>query len=910
MSASAGKGIGGLLRRIVGATLLLTCTLVAVALLSWSAADPSLTHISSTPVRNWIGPLGAIVSDLLVQLLGIAGIIAVLPPAYWSIQLTTQGHLPRFKRKLAFAPFAIAGFALAWSALPELAAMPFRHGFGGAIGDLIYGQATTLFSIVNAKRAGIAAGVFGFAVGMFALQRSFGISNAEVKAMLDFNSKVAPPPPYPSHPAPAMGAPPAFAYHPPQQYMQPLPTPPVSPAFAQPYPQPFAPAPQNAPYPYVPPQHLQPMPYAHQPVPAPMPHHHPAPAREAPPSVQPARQAWLRPMQRKPDAIAPAPEIASCEGDRLSATDRRYDPDFDRHTEQKSSAIASRFAPLAADPLPTDNFQPQHQEPTLERIEPAFTQSEPLEISHREPAIIMPAPAERMATPEPAEPTVTISPGGFFARITDGFRHNDAQRYKRPPITLLKRLAPAAQSPELDAARLRERSQLLLQTLADFGVKGEIVAVRPGPVVTLFEFEPARGTKSSRVIGLADDIARSMSARAVRIAVVPGVNALGIELPNASREPVGFRELLETERFRTTDARLPMALGKGIGGEPVVTDLARMPHLLVAGTTGSGKSVGVNAMILSLLFHKSPDECRLILIDPKMLELSVYNDIPHLLTPVVTEPAKAVAALNWAVSEMENRYRLMSQVAVRNIEAYNTKIAALGGRDMPDATPLLPHIVVVVDEFADLMAVAGKEIEFAVQRLAQMARAAGIHLIMATQRPSVDIITGTIKANFPTRISFRVTSRIDSRTILNEQGAEQLLGQGDMLYAGGGDRIVRVHGAFVSDDEVEAIAAFLRTQGAPAYVDGITDVPEDAEAAAPEVVDEDHLYDRAVAIVRADRKASISYLQRKLAIGYNRAATLIERMQDDRIVTPPNAAGKRELLPENPDDDSTPGSDA
>jgi DNA segregation ATPase FtsK/SpoIIIE, S-DNA-T family len=408
---------------------------------------------------------------------------------------------------------------------------------------------------------------------------------------------------------------------------------------------------------------------------------------------------------------------------------------------------------------------------------------------------------------------------------------------------------------------------------------------------------------------LADDIARSMSARAVRIAVVPGVNAIGIELPNASRESVSLRDLLETETFRKTDAKLPLALGKGIGGDPVVADLARMPHLLVAGTTGAGKSVGVNAMILSLLYQLSPDDCRLIMIDPKMLELSVYNGIPHLLTPVVTDPNKAVAALNWAVGEMENRYRRMSALSVRNIEVYNNRIRNAKKRDdlhggqgttlqaaESDMQPM-PHIVIVVDEFADLMAVAGKEIEFAVQRLAQMARAAGIHLIMATQRPSVDIITGTIKANFPTRISFRVTSRIDSRTILNEQGAEQLLGQGDMLYAAGTGQITRVHGPFVSDEEVESIAAYLRTLGTPDYVHGITDCP-DAEGAqkASEAIDEDDLYDRAVALVRADQKASTSYLQRRLGIGYNRAAGLIERMEQDGLVGPSNGAGKRELL--------------
>jgi S-DNA-T family DNA segregation ATPase FtsK/SpoIIIE len=421
------------------------------------------------------------------------------------------------------------------------------------------------------------------------------------------------------------------------------------------------------------------------------------------------------------------------------------------------------------------------------------------------------------------------------------------------------------------------------------------------------------------VIVLADDIARSMSTTATRVAVVPGRNAIGIELPNPRRETVLLREILEAEAFKSTEAALPLTLGKSIGGEPVVTDLARMPHLLVAGTTGSGKSVGVNAMILSLLYRHGPDTCRFIMIDPKMLELSVYNGIPHLLTPVVTDPQKAVAALNWAVSEMEERYKRMAELGVRNIDVFNNRVrnarkrgemlvrTTQTGFDANSGQPIyekqqldyepMPFIVVVVDEFADLMIVAGKEIEGAVQRLAQMARAAGIHLIMATQRPSVDIITGTIKANFPTRISFKVTSKIDSRTILNEQGAEQLLGQGDMLFSTGSGQVVRVHGPFVSDEEVEAIVASLREQGEPNYVEGITDEQKPREVAAdPEGGHSEDIYDRAVAIVLRDRKASISYVQRRLSIGYNRAALLVERMEKDGIVGPANGVGKREIL--------------
>jgi S-DNA-T family DNA segregation ATPase FtsK/SpoIIIE len=446
-------------------------------------------------------------------------------------------------------------------------------------------------------------------------------------------------------------------------------------------------------------------------------------------------------------------------------------------------------------------------------------------------------------------------------------------------------------------------------------------------VVTLYELEPAPGLKASRVIGLADDIARSMSALSARIATVPGRSVIGIELPNATREKVLLREILSAKAFGDSAHRLPLALGKDIGGEPVVANLARMPHLLIAGTTGSGKSVAINTMILSLLYRLAPAECRLIMIDPKMLELSVYDGIPHLLAPVVTDPKKAVVALKWVVAEMEERYRKMSKLGVRNIDGYNARVAdalARGeafsrvvqiGFDEATGEPMLdredfapdamPWIVVVVDEMADLMMVAGKEIEACIQRLAQMARASGIHLIMATQRPSVDVITGTIKANFPTRISFQVTSKIDSRTILGEQGAEQLLGQGDMLYMAGGGRITRIHAPFCTDEEVEQVVAHLKLTGAPDYVAGVTDGPEDGEDNEIDQVlglgqggTEAELYDRAVAIAARDRKCSTSYIQRKLGIGYQRAARLVEQMEAQGVVTAANQVGKREVLVE------------
>ena len=499
-----------------------------------------------------------------------------------------------------------------------------------------------------------------------------------------------------------------------------------------------------------------------------------------------------------------------------------------------------------------------------------------------------------------------------------------SSKFELPSVSVLT--APKASDRQpLSKTELENNSRALESVLGDFGVRGEIVKANPGPVVTLYELEPAPGIKSSRVIGLSDDIARSMSALSARVAVVAGRNAIGIELPNAHREKVYLRELLSVKDESV--AKLPLCLGKNIGGESIIIDLARTPHMLIAGTTGSGKSVAINTMILSLVYRLRPDQCRLIMVDPKMLELSVYDGIPHLLTPVVTDPKKAVVALKWAVREMEERYKKMSKLGVRNIDGYNQRLVEARGKgeeltrtvhtgfdketgkaiyeeEKLDLDPL-PYIVIIVDEMADLMMVAGKDIEGAVQRLAQMARAAGLHVILATQRPSVDVITGTIKANFPTRISFQVTSKIDSRTILGEMGAEQLLGQGDMLYMAGGGRISRVHGPFVSDEEVEKVVRHLKSQGQPEYLEAVT---------AEEPTDEDgnavfdgtsmgsdgggDLFSQAVAIVKRDRKASTSYIQRRLQIGYNRAASLMERMELEGIVGQANHAGKREILVE------------
>jgi len=561
----------------------------------------------------------------------------------------------------------------------------------------------------------------------------------------------------------------------------------------------------------------------------------------------------------------------------------------------------------SARPPARSETPPQHA-----RIEPRFDAGARATL---QPAVAPEADDEEEASPQAArKPRATPRAP----------RRAPSGGYVLPSLELLA--APKAIGRAmLSADALQTNATALEGVLADFGVRGEIINARPGPVVTLYELEPAPGIKSSRVIGLADDIARSMSALSARVAVVAGRNVIGIELPNPTREKVYLREQLASRDYVDSSAKLPLCLGKTIGGEPVIVDLARMPHLLIAGTTGSGKSVAINTMILSLLYRLRPEQCRLIMVDPKMLELSVYDGIPHLLTPVVTDPKKAVVALKWAVREMEERYKKMSKLGVRNIDGYNARVAeakakgekltrtvhtgydkqsgeAIYENEELDLEPL-PFIVVIVDEMADLMMVAGKDIEGAVQRLAQMARAAGLHVILATQRPSVDVITGTIKANFPTRISFQVTSKIDSRTILGEQGAEQLLGQGDMLYMAGGGRISRVHGPFCSDEEVEKVVRHLKSQGTPQYLEAVTaadDEDEDGDAVfdatgmgQPEGGD---LYQQAVQVVMRDRKASTSYIQRRLQIGYNRAASLMERMEKEGVVGQANHAGKREIL--------------
>ena len=589
------------------------------------------------------------------------------------------------------------------------------------------------------------------------------------------------------------------------------------------------------------------------------------------------------------------------------------------------------------EPAPARN-RPARREPEL--ATPATARSAPVKaaapvVADAQPEAAAPAaatPAREPDTPgrslevEPRAPSPQQSKKAGASAGKPAPQGPDESGYEPPPLSILSQ-PPVGGTTAMSREVLEENARTLETVLQDFGVKGEIVKIRPGPVVTRYELEPAPGTKTSRVVGLADDIARSMAAVSVRVAVVPGSSVIGIELPNRKREAVYLRELLASDAFDIDGGSLPLALGKDISGNPTMVDLARMPHLLVAGTTGSGKSVAVNAMLLSLLYRLPPERCRMILIDPKMLELSVYEGIPHLLSEVVTDPKKAVVALKWTVREMEERYRAMSRLGVRNIDGYNARVEEARqsgevltrkvqtGFDPDTGSPIfeeqpfdlkhLPYIVVVVDEMADLMLVAGKEIEMAVQRLAQMARAAGIHIIMATQRPSVDVITGTIKANFPTRISFHVTSKIDSRTILGETGAEQLLGMGDMLYMAHGGRIARVHGPLVTDGEVEEAVAHLRTQGAPDYIEGITAEEDDGGNMADLLAGggdggEGDLYQKAVAIVCQHKKASTSFVQRQLQIGYNRAARLIERMESEGVVSAANHVGKREILIEHP----------
>jgi S-DNA-T family DNA segregation ATPase FtsK/SpoIIIE len=824
------------LSAFLGLALLAFAAALAASLASWTVDDPSLSHATDHASRNVLGIPGAIVSDLIMQFFGLAGMVLLLPPVVWSWRLVFAAPTGFGWRTLATWIGGTLIAALALATLPVTGTWPLPTGLGGVSGDLLLRIPAI---IIAGEPAGLAAGllcvVFASTATLF-LMHACGL---KLRGRRD--------------------------------------------EFAE---------------------------------------------EKRIPAVRPSRRVAVIDEEIE--------ELDDEDVDEEGTGTARLDMDEQPHRAAIFLGFAAHWALSTAGRM--RRFLRRHmgrRPPNMRRMfDHAFAPSPGLVLDRGrvEPHIadeeddatgIAPiAPAKpkrpgRVSTPPPRPKQGRRSAKEAQASLLK------PQGFELPPLHLLAEPRGQDRKAAVNMAALEQNARLLEGVLDDFGVRGEIINVRPGPVVTLYELEPAPGIKSARVIGLADDIARSMSAIACRVAVIPGKNAIGIELPNIRRETVFLRELLAAEDFEKSKARLGLCLGKTIGGEPVIVDLARMPHLLVAGTTGSGKSVSINTMILSLLYRLTPDDCRLIMIDPKMLELSTYDGIPHLLTPVVTDPKQAVIALKWTVREREDRYRKMSKLGVRNIDGYNARLAQASdkgetltrtvqtgfdqhtGEAVYEQEELsldpMPYIVVIIDEMADLMMVAGKDIEGAVQRLAQMARAAGIHVVMATQRPSVDVITGTIKANFPTRVSFQVTSKIDSRTILGEQGAEQLLGQGDMLYMAGGGRIQRVHGPFVSDQEVEDVVAHLKAQGTPDYLEAITADEDEIDASnydefAAGDDESGDLYDRAAATVLRDRKASTSYIQRRLGIGYNRAASIIERMEKEGLVGPANHAGKREIL--------------
>jgi DNA segregation ATPase FtsK/SpoIIIE, S-DNA-T family len=857
---------------LAGFGIFFALALAVASLATWNVADPSFSYATDNDPTNILGFGGAAFADLMMQFFGLASILALLPILAFALALISGRRFDRIPARLA----AWGGGTILASAtlgcFPSPQTWPIPNGIGGVIGDMIL-RFPALF--VGAYPTGIVAMVLGciFTIPCIWLML---FASGLVGDPLEYENQDD------DKPVPAV------ASRAKREEVEEDDDDDRGSLLER-----FLPLGAVA-------HHW----YTTQ-----------ARFRRLFGIKPKARSAYEQPYDFNDDEFGTLNEPVRPKAAAVNT--RRREPSLDGDGEHVAPSRRVVSAPPMSDydddpPFDMDDM-PRRPAGILsdedEDDEAPFVTSRAPQGAGGRSARVVPAAA-------PPKPSARVSRDaqGSFIR-PDGFQ--------LPSVHLLAEPKAVARDASLSADALEQNARMLEGVLEDFGVKGEIIHVRPGPVVTLYELEPAPGIKSSRVIGLADDIARSMSAIAARVAVVPGRNAIGIELPNRTRETVYLREMIGSKDFETSKAKLAMALGKTIGGEPVVADLAKMPHLLVAGTTGSGKSVAINTMILSLLYRYTPEKCRLIMIDPKMLELSVYDGIPHLLSPVVTDPKKAVVALKWTVREMEERYKKMSKIGVRNIDGFNTRVEqakdkgeiltrtvqtgfdrqtgeAVYETEEFDLEPM-PYIVVIIDEMADLMMVAGKDIEGAVQRLAQMARAAGIHVIMATQRPSVDVITGTIKANFPTRISFQVTSKIDSRTILGEQGAEQLLGQGDMLYMAGGGRIQRVHGPFVADNEVEDIVAYLKTQGAPQYLEAITADDEDEDggggpAGTSNLGDSDDPYDQAVAVVLQDGKASTSYIQRRLGIGYNRAASLIERMEKEGLIGPANHAGKREIL--------------
>ena len=862
--------------RLVGLVLLGLVAICLVAMASWSVDDPSFSYATSKAPANWLGFPGAAIADGLFQVFGLAALALLVPPALWGWAFARR-HMPTHMglRALAWvaATVLVAG-VLSFVAMP--ASWPLPTGLGGLVGNGF----TLLAALVTGEAPqAVTAVLFAIIIAIPALA-AFWIAMGLGTAM----------PTGPRNVAPVAGRKNAA---PVEDEDEPETNPVVDIVLGALVHTGYSlrTAFRRARASHAERRAAEAASWRDDEVEPSLDGHVPAGERREP-SLSPAQPRRIHAPSERSFGTEPAfePEVSP----RINARPSYDDTELDYPDEAEDDMPFVADVPAA----PVAGHQ-QRGDSRFHPVDPA------------KPRVTAPAPrpvpGQRMM--REAQASFLDEPGGF----------------ELPPLSLLAEPKHKGPSPEHSPERLEEMARQLEGVLEDFGVKGDIINVRPGPVVTLFELEPAPGIKSSRVISLADDIARSMSAISARVAVVPGRNAIGIELPNQVRETVYFREMLASSDFEKMKGKLPICLGKTIGGEPVIADLARMPHLLIAGTTGSGKSVGINTFILSLLYQMTPEQCRMIMIDPKMLELSIYDGIPHLLTPVVTDPNKAVVALKWAVREMEDRYRKMSKIGVRNIDGFNQRVTESKARgevitrtvqtgfdretgeaifesEEFDLEPL-PYIVVVVDEMADLMMVAGKDIEGAIQRLAQMARAAGIHIITATQRPSVDVITGTIKANFPTRISFMVTSKIDSRTILGEQGAEQLLGNGDMLYMASGGRTKRLHGPFVADSEVEAVVNHLKAQGAPDYLDSITEEDDEGGGFGEEAFGEtsnggsgDELYDKAVHIVLSDKKASTSYVQRRLGVGYNKAATLIERMEREGVISQANHAGKREIL--------------
>jgi len=849
---------------LFGFAIFLLLALAVAALATWNVADPSYSYATGNEPSNILGYGGAAFADIAMQFFGLASVVALLPVVAWALALISGRRFSRIPARAAAWGLGSVLSSAVIGCFPAPLTWPIPNGIGGVIGDMIL-RFPALF--VGAYPTGAFATAVGcvfavptvwmmlFAAGLVGrsedeedeAEAEYANTRSKLRSVGDEDEDDDD------------GGWLAFGALTHAWYMS---------------------------------------------------------------QARMRRLLGMGPRKRRQEDFESPYDFNVDEFGKLNEPVRaktptgrgeRMEPSMDPRAASQRRVVSAPSISLndddEDDDLPFDDMPPR-----------------PADILPDDDEWMMRAPSKSTGgRPEPrvVQPAARPKPGARVEREQQG-SFIRPEGFQLPSMHLLAEPKNVVRDSTLSADALEQNARMLEGVLEDFGVKGEIIHVRPGPVVTLYELEPAPGIKSSRVIGLADDIARSMSAIAARVAVVPGRNAIGIELPNSTRETVYLRELIASRDFEGSKAKLAMALGKTIGGEAVIADLAKMPHLLVAGTTGSGKSVAINTMILSLLYRMTPDQCRLIMIDPKMLELSVYDGIPHLLSPVVTDPKKAVVALKWTVREMEERYKKMSKIGVRNIDGFNSRVEqalakgevisrtvqtgfdrhtgeAMYETEEFDLQPM-PYIVVIIDEMADLMMVAGKDIEGAVQRLAQMARAAGIHVIMATQRPSVDVITGTIKANFPTRISFQVTSKIDSRTILGEQGAEQLLGMGDMLYMAGGGRIQRVHGPFVADMEVEEIVSYLKTQGAPQYLDAITaDDDEDGEygggpAGTSNLSDSDDPYDQAVAIVLRDGKASTSYIQRRLGIGYNRAASLIERMEQEGIIGPANHAGKREIL--------------